>query len=249
MKCENCNEIIKEKYGSGRFCSCKCARSFSTKKKRLEINQKVSQKIKGRKWKRSEIIARRKHEYEKRNCRKCNKKIEKLKKSNCWYCKNCMQFSRQDLDYRKNLSLKRIEAIKLGKVNFNSIKCKYIFKGKIIRCDSKVEYTCLDYFKKNYNVLDIKRCDFSIEYEYRNKIHRFLPDFIIKTNNQKYIVECKSFVSIKNLNEKWHFYNETSIIKKDALEKYCLNNNYKSFWYTKNLNLKFYNSLKNSELA
>ena len=50
MKCENCPKqydvII---YGSGRFCSEKCARGFSTKYKRIEINQKVSTKLKGRK--------------------------------------------------------------------------------------------------------------------------------------------------------------------------------------------------------
>jgi Zn finger protein HypA/HybF involved in hydrogenase expression len=50
MKCENCPKeydiII---YGSGRFCSEKCARGFSTKSKRIEINQKVSTKLKGRK--------------------------------------------------------------------------------------------------------------------------------------------------------------------------------------------------------
>ena len=33
-------------YGSGRFCSCKCARGFSTKTKRSEINTKVSLKLK-----------------------------------------------------------------------------------------------------------------------------------------------------------------------------------------------------------
>jgi hypothetical protein len=48
MNCENCNLEIKTKYGSGRFCDAKCARSFSSKAKRLEINEKVSKKLKGR---------------------------------------------------------------------------------------------------------------------------------------------------------------------------------------------------------
>lgn len=46
MKCENCGHEHDGSYGSGRFCSSKCARGFSTKKKRKEINQKVSQKLK-----------------------------------------------------------------------------------------------------------------------------------------------------------------------------------------------------------
>ena len=48
--CENChtkNDIIL--YGSSRFCSEKCAKSYSTKKKRKEINLKVSNILKG-KW-------------------------------------------------------------------------------------------------------------------------------------------------------------------------------------------------------
>jgi len=47
--CENCNIEHGGHYGSGRFCSSKCARSFSTKDKRIEINKKVSEKMKGRK--------------------------------------------------------------------------------------------------------------------------------------------------------------------------------------------------------
>ncbi len=48
MRCENnCGKDHDGKYGSGRFCSAKCARSFSTKSKRKEINKKVSQSLKG----------------------------------------------------------------------------------------------------------------------------------------------------------------------------------------------------------
>jgi len=45
MKCENCNNEHDGTYGSGRFCSSKCARGFSTKNKRNEINEKVSAKL------------------------------------------------------------------------------------------------------------------------------------------------------------------------------------------------------------
>lgn len=49
-KCKCCNikvAIKYSKYSSGDFCSSKCARSFSTKAKRKEINIKVSFKLKG----------------------------------------------------------------------------------------------------------------------------------------------------------------------------------------------------------
>jgi hypothetical protein len=43
--CENCQKEHEGTYGSGRFCSAKCARGFSTKGKRKEINEQVSKKL------------------------------------------------------------------------------------------------------------------------------------------------------------------------------------------------------------
>lgn len=43
MKCQNCNKEHDGSYGSGRFCSSHCARSFATSKNRKEINKKVSE--------------------------------------------------------------------------------------------------------------------------------------------------------------------------------------------------------------
>jgi len=43
--CENCENEHNGEYGSGRFCSSKCARGFSTKAKRKEINEKVSKSL------------------------------------------------------------------------------------------------------------------------------------------------------------------------------------------------------------
>ncbi len=47
MLCENCNSEHEGQYGSGRFCCSSCARGFSTKSQRGEINRKVSEKLKG----------------------------------------------------------------------------------------------------------------------------------------------------------------------------------------------------------
>ncbi len=47
MKCENCEKQHDGSYGSGRFCTSKCARGFSTKEKRSLINDKVSKSLKG----------------------------------------------------------------------------------------------------------------------------------------------------------------------------------------------------------
>jgi len=59
--CENCDSDIVNVYGSGRFCSQGCSRSFSTKNKRSEINEKVSNKLKG--TGNGDVI---------KNCKECN---------------------------------------------------------------------------------------------------------------------------------------------------------------------------------
>lgn len=50
MQCENCESSHDGKYGSGRFCSSKCARAYSTKACRSEINVKVSKKLTKGEW-------------------------------------------------------------------------------------------------------------------------------------------------------------------------------------------------------
>ena len=47
MRCEKCDKEHQGKYGSGRFCSSTCARSFSTSKNRKATNQKVREKLLG----------------------------------------------------------------------------------------------------------------------------------------------------------------------------------------------------------
>lgn len=48
LNCEKCNKEHDGSFGSGRFCSKYCSRSFSTSLKRKEINEKVRGKLKGR---------------------------------------------------------------------------------------------------------------------------------------------------------------------------------------------------------
>jgi hypothetical protein len=48
IKCEKCRAEHYGEYGAGRFCSSKCARSFSTRAKRADISQRVREKLKGR---------------------------------------------------------------------------------------------------------------------------------------------------------------------------------------------------------
>lgn len=55
MICENCGSEHSGEYGSGRFCSIKCARGYATKSKRAEINDKVSASMTGRKLSASHV--------------------------------------------------------------------------------------------------------------------------------------------------------------------------------------------------
>ncbi len=48
MNCEYCSNDHDGSYGSGRFCSSKCSKGFSTKSKRSEINEIVKSKLTGR---------------------------------------------------------------------------------------------------------------------------------------------------------------------------------------------------------
>lgn len=75
--CENCEKEHDGTYGSGRFCSCKCSRGFSTKNKRKEINAKVSKTLKGKKPKLISI------------CKNCNKEYVQTRKTQQFCCKGC----------------------------------------------------------------------------------------------------------------------------------------------------------------
>ena len=48
MNCESCNNLHDGTYGSGRFCSIKCARTFSSTVKKEEKNEKISNSLKGK---------------------------------------------------------------------------------------------------------------------------------------------------------------------------------------------------------
>jgi len=237
MLCKNCNqnETFKySKYSTGDFCSRKCARSFSTKNKRDEINKKVSESLKGRGNDNIKII-----------CKNCLTTFEiTWNKRNSQFCsRSCAAiYKNSQPKHLENLSIKRIKSIINGNVNNFGTKMIFEFNKKQIKCDSKIEYSCLDYFVK-LGATEIERCEFFIKYLDENKIRRYNPDFKIKIDSKIYIVEAKSYMSIKSVNEKWRKYNELSILKKKVLEDFCEKNNYISFWFTKNMNLKNYRGL------
>ncbi len=104
-KCENCDNDHNGEYGSGRFCTSKCARGFSTKDKRSLINEKVSLKMKNRESISKGIVKSDKSNLnfrinEKRICLVCNNEYIALF-TNSKYCTPGCSYKRDVSDETK----------------------------------------------------------------------------------------------------------------------------------------------------
>jgi len=105
-QCEKCGENHDGTYGSGRFCSSVCARSFATFKNRKEIHKKISQTLKTKKT-----------IYIEKQCVQCEKTFTSLIRKNQIYCsmKCCKQvqiekFKSLDFrDYMRDVQTKRVK--------------------------------------------------------------------------------------------------------------------------------------------
>ena len=250
--CLECHNPIEYDKKCNKFCSNSCAASYSNKKRGQrseETKNRISKTLTGR------IVSE--------ETRKKISEIKKTEESKNKSSNSLKKYWNNNIEAKKKLSEKLVgrivsnetkskqslimsNKIKDGifKPELKSIKCLYKFKDKKIRCDSKVEYSCLNYFETNFNVIDIERCDFLIDFDYDGVNKKYNPDFKITTYKGVYIVECKTILSSKELVRKWAYYYDTIEYKKKALDKYCEENNFLSFNYNKSLNNKFYNSCK-----
>jgi len=144
MKCKNCRtkEAVKySEYSNGLFCSKKCSKSFSTKFKRDEINDKLSNY-----WE--------KRPKSKKYCKYCNIEINEVRHKNISGCESCLKWK----NYKTLF-------IKLGSYNSektfeenNEIALKILydlyFNKKLSKINIKNQYnlrenTIYNYFKKN----------------------------------------------------------------------------------------------------
>ena len=225
--------------------------SKSRKGRKNVISEETKNKISIALKKRSEKISDIEVLY--KTCESCKNKFlagnKNTKRANSKkYCsRECFLVANSSSASKAHMSTIMCEKAMRGLIKNKGVKCKYVFNGKIIKCDSKVEYACLDFFEKKYNVIDIERCQIIIKYEYENKEKGYNPDFLIATKEGKFMVECKTIIKNKFLNDKWRKYNEISEIKKIKLEEYAEKNKINSFWFTKDLHRKFYDSLKNKK--
>lgn len=186
MICENCGIEHNRKSNSNRFCSLKCARSFSTKSKRKEINRKVSLTIK-EKIKRGETVGCFRVALNKEDiyCKCCSKFLfNKVRKKENYYCKKCSYTSSEYIS-----NLKKGIAGKVGGQRYNSGRGKMGWY-KNYWCQSSYELAYVIYSIDHE--IKFKRNSKSFIYEFEGKMHRFYPDFILEDETY---VEIKGYVS------------------------------------------------------
>ena len=148
--CENCNVEHLGSYASGRFCSQSCSRCFSTKSKRKEINESVSQKLSFPK------------EY--LDCKFCGKNFVKKVKTQTSCSASCaVKFCWTDEDYRANAVIKsKANALKKHESNTSNFGWQSRTKLKA----SYPEEVAIRFFEEN-----------NIEYVRELRVDRFFIDF------------------------------------------------------------------------
>jgi hypothetical protein len=183
-KCESCDEVHDSKYGSGRFCSPVCARSYSTRDKRIEINEKVKLKLQGLPRK-SKI------------CISCSNefipKIRRPRKTCSLEClKNIMRLhSGHD---KVDWSEVNKKAYKEGKNFISGGTTKWI-QYKDIKVQGTYEYKMceiLDSMVENKSIISWEYSTVRIPYIGEdNKKHTYIVDFLVNKKDKKYLIEVK----------------------------------------------------------
>ena len=204
MVCENCGNEHNGTYGSGRFCSSKCARGFSTKAKRKEINEKVGKKLK--------------KEKELKICLECGKEFKPKKKNQKFCSRKCSSVISQKT---KEIISKKMKGVNAGSKNgmygktpSNTKRIK-VFSDKHIKnkkfiVKSSYEAKFVDIINCDINIKSFvyEPKNFRIKYKDENGISRtYLPDFLIN-NNQ--------IIEIKN---KWSANLPETILKAEKFKK------------------------------
>lgn len=157
--CENCGIGHNGEYGSGRFCSTKCSRGFSTKYKRLEINDKVSKTMK-----------KENPEFVQKECKNsdCKKIFDtEWKNRHKVFCSRSCVIKNQwkDLEYRKYMAnLASVNAIK----RHENPNVKFGWKKRTKFKMSYPEKIANEVLKKS-----------GLVYEYEHPVHPFFIDFAL----------------------------------------------------------------------
>ncbi len=201
--CENCGTEHDGTYGSGRFCSTKCSRGFSTKNKRLEINEKISKSLT-----KEPLI---------KVCEKCKKDF-KAKRSSRFCSRSCKSKS-LSAESRNKIS-EKMKIINAGENNPMFGKSPKNTKRILVYSD-KHNGAKNFYVRSSYEELYVKELNesetvvsfiyepvmFKCNYVSDNKKRTYQPDFFVTEQTKTYVTEVKA---------KWQKDSEDTIQKKTA---------------------------------
>lgn len=191
--CENCGKEHDGEYASGRFCSSKCSKSFSTKSKRSLINKKVSKKLSKKPY---HLI-----------CEFCGKIFEtKNKKQKCCSVScgaklsNGWEKARHDISSEKWSIINKRSYDKGNNYVAGGTTKWYEIETSIGKLKVQGTYelrTCkiLDSWKENGKIKNWEYTNDRISYiGTDNKKHSYLLDFkIFRNDNSWYYLEVKGY--------------------------------------------------------
>lgn len=208
MKCKYCNEKDAVKYSNhsnGEFCSKECARGFSTKAKRKEINEKVSKTLTGRKSSLPKFRT-----YYSHICEICKVEFETTKR---------IQKTCGDMKCKNKLISKKQKENGAGGYRKGSGRC--IGEWYISPIAGRV-YLDSSYEVRLAKVLDKRKIKWKrntkrFPYLFENKEHYYIPDFYLVGIN-KY-VETKGYGTEQDKSKWLGFPYKLKIVYKEDLEK------------------------------
>lgn len=131
------------------------------------------------------------------------------------------------------ISQKRIQKIiKDGTSNTSS---RYIltYNGEDYRCDSKLEIASVIFMIENMKLKRIERFTSILNFKDKNgRTRRYNPDFICDSDGETMIIEVKQDTEKITGGEDFKNYKMFLTEKKETLEKFCNERNYKWLWLT-----------------
>jgi hypothetical protein len=238
--CETCGITPEKKYSTGRFCSKKCACSFSTSHARKQISEKTRKTLKDKIYPMHPKRVIWESGGRKNICNGCSNLFEVS-----WDKRHVRSCSKEC--YIKHMSEKMIQRNVNGNF-FQSFgrRIKYTNYGQDIHCDSLIEWCALEDFFEKYGgqIVSAKRSKQKIPYvDDKGNQRTYNPDFdIVMCNGVRYCVECKS--EQFGFNETWIRYHNESQVKKKLLEDFCKENDMIPVWFTQKTRKDLYRKLK-----
>lgn len=231
MKCLECNNAILV----GKFCSHSCSAKFNNRKRKSpseDTKRKISEGVKLFLAKNPEkldemsnrirnVAAKRKFEPILVKCQQCGdifehngRRLNRIRKSCSKACSSAI------------IGLKA--ANRMGDAKFKPIRGFVSYKAaQNLKVDSLLEHAAIVWLCDEFDVKSIDRFGSILDYYHKSIQRAYNPDFIAVIDGVKTIIEIKYECGKTWFNQD---YSDVIPFKKEALDKYCIDNNYKMMW-------------------